>query len=205
MELKGKKIGIAVTGSFCTLEAVLEQARRMTMAGAELYPVFSVNVQTMDTRFGRASYWREAFEGICGNPVIKTIAEAEPIGPGGLLDCVVIAPCSGNTLGKLALGITDGPVLMAAKAQLRSNKPVVVAIATNDGLGKSAVNIAAILNSRNLYLVPFTQDDPAGKPNSLIARMELLGRTVELALEQKQLQPVLAAAASDGDHSATDV
>lgn len=192
MELKNKKIGFAITGSFCTLSAALSEAKKLKDAGADLYPIFSENVQHTDTRFGEASYWQDEFLKISGNPIIKTIVEAEPIGPKNYLDCVVIAPCSGNTLSKLMNGITDGPVLMAAKAELRNNKPVIVAISTNDGLSKNAGNIASILNTRNFYLVPFSQDDPEKKPNSLISHMPLLAETIGMALDHKQLQPVLA-------------
>lgn len=192
MDLQDKKIGFAVTGSFCTLAAVLEEVKKLKAAGADLYPIFSENVQKLDTKFGLASYWKEAFEETCGRSIIKTIVEAEPIGPKNFLDCVVLAPCSGNTLSKLSSGITDGPVLMAAKAQLRNNKPVIVAVSTNDGLGKNAPNIASLLNTHNIYLVPFAQDDPIKKPNSLVARMPLIGSTIAMALDQKQLQPILA-------------
>lgn len=192
MDLQDKKIGFAVTGSFCTLAAVLEEVKKLKAAGADLYPIFSENVQKLDTKFGLASYWKEAFEETCGRSIIKTIVEAEPIGPKNFLDCVVLAPCSGNTLSKLSSGITDGPVLMAAKAQLRNNKPVIVAVSTNDGLGNNAPNIASLLNTHNIYLVPFAQDDPIKKPNSLVARMPLIGSTIAMALDQKQLQPILA-------------
>lgn len=192
MDVAGKKIGFALTGSFCTLAAVQKQAERLKEAGADLYPIFSENVWSMDTRFGTAEHWKQTFETLCGHPIIHTIADAEPIGPRGYLDCVVIAPCSGNTLGKLALGITDGPVIMAAKAELRNNKPVVIAVSTNDGLGKSAQNIASLLNTHHVYMVPFGQDQPFQKTNSLVARMDQILNTVESALDGHQIQPVLA-------------
>ncbi len=191
MDLKGKKIGFAVTGSFCTLKRALDAAKSLAEAGADLYPVFSEAVQIMDTKFGLAEDWEQAFEEVCGRKIIKTVVDAEPIGPGNFLDCMVVVPCSGNTLSKLASGITDGPVLMAVKANLRNGKPAVLAISTNDGLSKNLQNIAGVINSKNIYLVPFSQDDPVKKPYSLVAQIEMTKETVELALEGKQIQPVL--------------
>lgn len=191
MDLRGKHIGFAVTGSFCTLGKALVQVERLVNAGALVYPIFSENVQLMDTKFGPAQYWRENFTRICGREIISSIVQAEPIGPTNYLDLLVIAPCTGNTLGKLVNGITDGPVLMATKAHLRNNKPVVVAVATNDGLSKNGKNIGAMLNEHNMYMVPFGQDDPIKKPFSVNANMDLLLETIEFALENKQLQPIL--------------
>ena len=144
-----------------------------------------------DTRFGKAKEWYEKFKNASENEIITSIVEAEPIGPKNYLDCVVIAPCTGNTLGKLANGITDGPVLMAAKAHLRNLKPVVIGISTNDGLSNNAKNIGLLLNAKNIYFIPFGQDDPINKPNSLVANMKLLSETIVAALEGKQLQPIL--------------
>lgn len=192
MNVKGKKIGFAVTGSFCTLSQALAAAEVLKEEGADLYPVFSEAVQYFDTKFGQAAYWEQAFRDTCGRKIIKTVVDAEPIGPGNFLDCMAVVPCSGNTLSKLAGGITDSPVLMAVKAHLRNGRPTVVAISTNDGLSKNLQNIAALLNSKNIYLVPFGQDDPVKKPYSLVARMELTKATVELALEGEQIQPVIA-------------
>lgn len=192
MDLRGKKIGFAVTGSFCTLTRALAAAETLKEAGADLYPVFSETVQTMDTKFGQAVYWENAFKDVCGRKIIKTIVDAEPIGPGDFLDGMVVVPCSGNTLSKLAGGITDSPVLMAVKAHLRNGRPTVLAISTNDGLSKSLQNIAALLNSKNIYLVPFGQDDPVKKPYSLVAQMEMTKDTLELALDGVQIQPVIA-------------
>lgn len=192
MNLKGKKIGFAVTGSFCTLTQALAAAEMLKEEGADLYPVFSEAVQTMDTKFGQAAYWEQAFKDVCGRKIIKTVVDAEPIGPGNFLDCMAVVPCSGNTLSKLAGGITDSPVLMAVKAHLRNGRPTVLAISTNDGLSKNLQNIAGLLNSKNIYLVPFEQDDPVKKPYSLVARMEMTKETVELALEGAQIQPIIA-------------
>ncbi|MGL5435292.1 MAG: dipicolinate synthase subunit B [Lachnospiraceae bacterium] len=191
MNLEGKKIGFAVTGSFCTLARALAAAKSMTEQGAELYPVFSEAVQSMDTKFGLAKDWEQEFKAVCGRDIIKTVVDAEPIGPGNFLDCMVVVPCSGNTLSKLAGGITDGPVLMAVKAHLRNGRPAVLAISTNDGLSKNLQNIATVINSKNIYLVPFSQDDPVKKPYSLVAQIEMTKETAELALEGIQIQPVL--------------
>jgi len=192
MNLKGKKIGFAVTGSFCTLARALAAAEMLKEEGADLYPVFSEAVQTMDTKFGQAAYWEQAFKDVSGRKIIKTIVDAEPIGPGNFLDCMAVVPCSGNTLSKLAGGIADSPVLMAVKAHLRNGRPTVLAISTNDGLSKNLQNIASLLNSKNIYLVPFSQDDPVKKPYSLVARIEKTKESVELALEGEQIQPIIA-------------
>lgn len=192
MNLKGKKIGFAVTGSFCTLARALTAAEVLKEAGADLYPVFSEAVQTMDTKFGQAAYWEQAFKDVSGRKIIKTVVDAEPIGPNDFLDCMVVVPCSGNTLSKMAGGITDSPVLMAVKAHLRNGRPTVLAISTNDGLSKNLQNIASLLNSKNIYLVPFGQDDPVKKPYSLVALIEKTKETVELALDGEQIQPVIA-------------
>ena len=194
MDLKGKKIGIAVTGSFCTIDQAVYQAEILCEMGAELYPIFSENVQNMDTKFGKKGQWEEEFTRICKRKVIKTIPEAEPIGPKSYLDCLIILPCTGNTLSKLVHGITDTTVLMAAKAHLRSDKPVVLAVCTNDGLSKNAQNIGAALGDHNLYLVPFAQDDPIKKPFSVVANIDLVPETIMAALEHKQIQPKIGRA-----------
>ncbi|NLT94521.1 MAG: dipicolinate synthase subunit B [Clostridia bacterium] len=191
MKLKGKKIGLAITGSHCTFDKILPQIDNFKNEGAEVHCIMSWASLNTDTRFGKAKDWYEKFKNASGHNIITTIVEAEPIGPQSYLDCVVIAPCTGNTLGKLANGITDGPVLMAAKAHLRNLKPVVIAISTNDGLGNNAKNIGLLLNTKNIYFVPFGQDDPIKKPNSLVANMNLLVDTVVAALEGKQIQPIL--------------
>ena len=144
-----------------------------------------------DTRFGKAQDWHDKFAELTGKPIIKNIVEAEPIGPGKLFDCIVVAPCTGNTIGKLANSITDGTVLMAVKAHLRNLRPVVLAISTNDGLANNAKNIGILLNTKNIYFVPFSQDDPHMKPNSLVANLNLIVNTVLAALEGKQYQPIL--------------
>lgn len=191
MKLKGKKIGLAVTGSHCTFDTVLPQVEKLKNEGADIYTIFSGSVLLTDTRFGKSAYWYEEFLKISENPIITSIADAEPIGPENYLDCVVIAPCTGNTLAKLANGITDTPVLMAAKAQLRNLKPVVIAISTNDALSNGAKNLGMLLNAKNIYFVPFKQDNPYEKPNSLVANMEKMIETIIAALEGRQLQPIL--------------
>ncbi|MBS3948269.1 MAG: dipicolinate synthase subunit B [Dethiobacter sp.] len=191
MRLKGLKIGFALTGSHCTLEKVFPELEKLLAEGAEIYPVISPAIDHTDTRFGEAAEWKTRFVQTTGHRLINSIASAEPIGPQALLDAYIIAPCTGNTLAKLASGITDTAVLMGAKAQLRNQKPVILAIATNDGLGMNAKNVSTLLNTKNIYMVPFGQDSPFGKPNSLGAKLDLLLPTVLQALAGKQLQPLL--------------
>lgn len=191
MNLKDVKIGFGVTGSHCTLKKVFQSALRLKEEGADLYPVFSPAVQSTDTRFGNAEDWRQRMEALSGKKVITTIAEAEPIGPKKLLDVMVIAPASGNTIGKLVNGIVDTPVLMAAKAHLRNGGPLIVAVSTNDALGISGKNIGALCNMKNIYMVPFGQDDPMHKPNSIVARMDLIAETIISAIKGQQIQPIL--------------
>jgi len=191
VRLKGLKIGFALTGSHCTLEKVFPELEKLLAEGAEIYPVISPAIDHTDTRFGEAAEWKTRFVQTTGHRLINSIASAEPIGPQALLDAYIIAPCTGNTLAKLASGITDTAVLMGAKAQLRNQKPVILAIATNDGLGMNAKNVSTLLNTKNIYMVPFGQDSPFGKPNSLGAKLDLLLPTVLQALAGKQLQPLL--------------
>ncbi|MGI6097954.1 MAG: dipicolinate synthase subunit B [Dethiobacteria bacterium] len=192
MELKGKKVGIALTGSHCTLEEALREIEKIKALGAEITPIISEPIDRTDTRFGEAEYWKKRLQEISGKELINSIVLAEPIGPQQLFDCLVIVPCTGNTLAKLANGIIDSPVLMAAKAHLRNLQPLVLAISTNDGLGLNAKNIGILLNTKHIYLVPFRQDNPCQKPNSLVSRLELLIPTIICALEGKQYQPILA-------------
>ncbi len=186
MNLKGKNIGFAMTGSFCTFAKVFEELPRLLETGANVLPIFSQNAQSTDTRFGKAIDFIEKIENLTQNKIIKTISEAEPIGPKKLLDALIIAPCTGNTLG-----ITDTTVTMAAKSTIRNQKPVIIAVSTNDGLGASAKNIGMLLNMKNIYFVPFNQDDPIKKEKSLVADMSQIVKTAELALEEKQLQPII--------------
>ena len=179
------RVGFAFTGSFCTM--ALEQ----TAARWQVQPIVSETVAATDTRFGNAHDFMREMQRICDRRPIESIKEAEPIGPKKLLDVLVIAPCTGNTLAKLAAGIADTSVTMAAKAHLRNGRPVVLAVSTNDGLAAAARNIGALLARKGVYFVPFQQDDPEHKPASLVAVMERIPETVEAALEGRQLQPVL--------------
>ena len=191
MTLKGLKIGIALTGSFCTIDKVLPQIEKIVKEGAEIFPIVSEAIHNFDTRFGKAKDLLEKLKELSGKKIISSIVEAEPIGPKSLVDIMVVVPCTGNTLAKLANGITDTAVTMACKAHLRNAKPLVISISTNDGLGANAKNLASLLNAKNVYLVPFGQDLPDQKPNSLVANTELLIPTILEALKGKQLQPVL--------------
>jgi dipicolinate synthase subunit B len=191
MELAGVKVGLAVTGSHCTLATVFKEVEKLVAEGVEFYPIVSDNVAGTDTRFGLANEWLAQLREITGKPIIASISEAEPIGPKSWLDLILVAPCTGNTLAKLANGITDGTVLMAVKAHLRNQKPVVIAISTNDGLGMNAKNLGLLLNTKNIYFVPFGQDAPETKQQSLVAHMDRIKDTLIQALQGKQLQPVL--------------
>lgn len=191
MRLSGVRIGFALTGSHCTLDEVMPKIKEMVNEGADITPIVSHSVNNIDTRFGTAQKWQNMLKEITGKEPINTISKAEPIGPQKLVDVIVIAPCTGNTIAKLANGITDTPVLMAAKSHLRNQKPVIIAISTNDGLGMNAKNLGLLLNTKNIYMVPFGQDSPDGKPNSLKSKMDLIMDTIEYALQGKQLQPLL--------------
>lgn len=191
MSLKGKHIGVALTGSFCTYEKVFHELQKLTDEGALVQTIFSDASGTLDSRFGKAADFVKRAEEITGNKPIMTIPEAEPIGPGSLLDILVLLPCTGNTIAKLANGITDTPALMAAKAHLRNNKPLLISISTNDALGMNMKNIGLLLNAKNIYFIPFGQDNPKAKPNSMIAHTELLIPSLEAALEGRQYQPII--------------
>lgn len=191
MKLQNKKIGIAFTGSFCTYSKIWDEISRLIEEGAEVQTIFSNHAQSINSRFGRAEDFLKKAEELTGKKPITTIADAEPIGPKKLCDLVAIVPCTGNTMAKLANGITDTPVLMAAKSHLRNNRPVVISLASNDALGINLKNIGLLMNSKNIYFVPFGQDDWEKKPNSMIAHTELLLETIEKALENKQIEPVI--------------
>ncbi len=188
---EGKNIGIAMTGSYCTYKKTFEAIRQLKNTGANLIPIFSFNAASTDSRFGTHDDFLQLSRDLTGKEPILTIPDAEPIGPKSMLDILVIAPCTGNTLSKLANGISDTPVLMAAKSHLRNNKPLVISLSTNDALGMNLKNIGILLNTKNIYFVPFGQDNYRTKPNSMIAHVELLSDTIELAFEYKQLQPVI--------------
>jgi dipicolinate synthase subunit B len=191
MNWQGITVGYALSGSHCTLEEIMPQIQRFVDAGASVVPIVSNTIMTTDTRFGTSEHWQKSLREITGNDIISTIVDAEPLGPSKRLDILTIAPCTGNTTSKLANAMTDGPVLMAAKSQMRNQRPLVLAISTNDGLGLNAANIAKLLIMKNIYFVPFGQDNPIAKPNSLVARMDLVMETCEAAMQGKQLQPVL--------------
>jgi dipicolinate synthase subunit B len=188
--MKNLNVGFAITGSFCTLSKILPVLEKISESN-NVMPIFSYSVRDTDTRFYKAADIAYDVEMITGKKPIATIAEAEPIGPKNLLDLLIIAPCTGNTLTKLNHGITDTPVLMAAKATLRNNKPVIIAISTNDGLSGNARNFGDLINKKFIYFVPFGEDDPVKKPNSLVADFDLIFETAEAALNGRQLQPVI--------------
>ncbi len=191
MNVKGKKIGYVLTGSFCTFNKTIPIMKELAEMGAEIVPIMSFNSYELDTKFGKAQSFIDKIENISGKKIIHTIPDAEPIGPKRLTDIMVIAPCSGNTISKLAYDIIDTPATMAAKSHLRNNLPIVIAISTNNGLGANAENIGKLLNRRNYYFVPFRQDNPITKPRSIVADFDMIIKTVEAALEGEQINPIL--------------
>lgn len=190
-KLLGKRIGFAVTGSFCTFESAFKEAEALVSAGAELTPIFSEHAASFDTRFGKAADHIRRMEEISGRRAILSITDAEPLGPKDLLDCIAVCPCTSNTMSKLTLGVVDTTVTMAVKSMLRNSKPIILAIATNDALRCSGKNIGALMNTRNYYFVPFGQDSPEKKPASMVAYFEKLPLTIESALEGHQIQPLI--------------
>lgn len=184
------RLGFAMCGSFCTFKLVLEELEHLSK-DYDITPIMSQGAAFTDTRFGKAEDFRRRVAEICGREPITTIADAEPIGPRALLDVLVIEPCTGNTLGKLANGITDTPVTMAAKAHLRNGRPLVLAVSTNDALGASARNIGTLMNAKNIFFVPMRQDSPRGKPASLVADFSETAAAIKSALEGRQTQPLL--------------
>ena len=185
-----KRIGLAMCGSYCTYSQVFDAAERLAEK-YELVPIMSENAAATDSRFGAASEHIKRLMLMTGKKVVTSIVDAEPLGPSQPMEAMLIAPCTGNTLAKLAHGITDSAVTMAAKAHLRNGRPLVIALSTNDGLSGSAENIARLLNRKSVYFVPFGQDDPMKKPNSLQADFSLLYDALEAAMAGRQLQPVL--------------
>ncbi len=188
--MKDQKIGIALTGSFCTFSQVLPVIRQLAKYNT-VTAILSYAAAETDTRFYRAEELLRELEQLTGRPPLRTLPEAEQVGPGKLFDVLLVAPCTGNTLAKLHCGITDTPVLMAVKAQLRNGRPVVLALSTNDALGAGAKNIGGLLNRRDLYFVPFSQDDPEKKPRSMAANFGLCEAALDAALAGKQLQPII--------------
>ena len=191
MELKDKKIGFTLTGSFCTFKKVIPKMKEIKKLGAEIIPIMSFNSYNLDTKFGKAKDFIEEIENITEKKIIHTIQEAEPIGIKKMTDIMIIAPCSGNTIAKLACDIIDTPATMAAKSHLRNNRPLVIAPSTSDGLSENAENIGKLLNRKNYYFVPFTQDNPITKPRSIAFDINYIIKTIEYALDGEQISPIL--------------
>jgi dipicolinate synthase subunit B len=189
--MKNKNIGLCITGSFCTFKKLLPEIEKMVESGNNVFPIFSFTVSNNDTRFYKAKDFYDDIKEITGNEVVTTITGAEPFGPTKKMDLMIIAPCTGNTLAKLNNAITDTPVLMATKAHLRNNKPLLIALSTNDGLSANAKNIGELINKKNVFLVPFSQDNYVDKVNSLIAHYDMLIDSADEALEGRQIQPVI--------------
>ena len=184
-------IGFAICGSFCTFSKVLPEMKKLVEAGYNVVPIMSSVAYSTDTRFGKAKDFADKIEDICNRKIISTISDAEPIGPKKLLDALIIAPCTGNTAAKLACGICDSSVTMAAKAHMRNRRPLIIAISTNDGLGINGKNIATLKTTKNIFFVPYGQDDAKGKTNSLVADMTKISETLTSALAGQQLEPIL--------------
>lgn len=189
--MKAITAGFALTGSFCTFERAINQIEFLISKGINILPIMSFNASGLDTRFGKAEDFIARIENITGNKVIKTIEDAEPIGPKSLLDILIIMPCTGNTLAKLATGIYDTPVTLAAKSHLRNQKPVLLGVSSNDSLSSSAKNIGALLNYKHYYFVPMTQDAPDKKPFSIVCDFERVHSAMLLALDKKQIEPII--------------
>ncbi len=186
-----KHIGFALCGSFCTFKKVFPVMEELVRMGYKVHPIMSFNAYSSDTRFGKADDFVALAEKICAEKVIATLTDAEPIGPKKLLDALIIEPCTGNTLAKLASGIADTPVTLAAKSHLRNARPLLIAVSTNDALAGAAKNIGALANYKNIYFVPYRQDDPDGKPTSAVADFSQTADALENAFRGKQIQPVL--------------
>lgn len=186
-----KTLGYCLCGSFCTFSKTIPQMKELVLRGYRVLPIMSETAYSTDTRFGKAEEFISEIERITGNKVIHTISGAEPIGPQKMCDLLIVAPCTGNTLAKLANGVTDTSVAMAVKSHLRIKRPVLLCIATNDGLGASAQNIGKLLNTKNIFFVPFSQDDPEKKPNSLVADFSAIPKAVRFAMDSLQVQPII--------------
>lgn len=191
MTLEGKRIGLGLTGSHTTYHKVFPQIERLMAEKAIVIPIVSYTVKNTNTSFGKAEDHIEKIESITKRPVISTIPEAEPLGPKEPLDCMVIAPLTGNSLSKFANAMSDSPVLFAAKSTIRNQHPVVLGISTNDALGLNGVNLMRLMATKYIYFIPYGQDNPYEKPNSLISNMDFLVDTVKMALKQKQIQPII--------------
>lgn len=191
MKFENLKIGFILTGSFCTFSKVIPKIKELKDMGADILPIMSYNAYNLDTKFGKASDFINEIESITEKKIIHTIQGAEPIGPKGLTDIMVIAPCTGNTIAKLANDIIDTPATMAAKSHLRNNRPLVIGVSTNNGLSGNAENIGKLLNRKNYYFVPFKQDNPITKPRSLVFDFSYIIKTIEYALDGEQINPIL--------------
>ncbi|WP_409305475.1 dipicolinate synthase subunit B [Peribacillus sp. SCS-155] len=191
MSLKGKRIGFGLTGSHCTYDIVFPEIEKLVDEGAEVIPIVTFTVKNTETRFGKGEDWIERIEKLTGHHVVDTIVKAEPLGPKLPLDCMVIAPMTGNSMSKMANALTDSPVLMAAKATMRNHRPVVLAISTNDALGLNGVNLMRLMAAKDIYFVPYGQDAPEKKPNSMVARMSMIRDTIVAAINGQQIQPVI--------------
>lgn len=191
MEVKGKKIGFVLTGSFCTFSKVIPKIKELKDLGADILPIMSDNSYRLDTKFGKAKDIIKQIEDYAGRNIIHTIQEAEPIGPKHLTDIIIVAPASGNTMAKLSVDIIDTTATMAVKSHLRNNLPVVIAPSTNNGLGAAAINIGTLLNRKNYYFVPFKQDNPITKPRSIVFDSTYIVRAIEHALDGEQIEPIL--------------
>ena len=191
MELNGIKIGFVLTGSFCTFQKTIPKIKELIKQGAKVLPIMSYNSYELDTKFGKAKDFISQIEEITSQKIIHTITEAEPIGPKKLTDIMIIAPCSGNTMAKLACDIIDTPAVMAAKSHLRNGNPLVIAPSTNNGLSGNAENIGKLLNRQNYYFVPFRQDNPITKPRSIVFDSEYIIKTIKFALDGEQISPIL--------------
>ena len=185
------KAGFAMCGSFCTFSKVIPYIRDLKNSGIDVVPIMSYNAYGTDTRFGTAKSFIDEIEKICDKEIIHTIVTAEPIGPKNMIDALIIAPCTGNTLAKLAMGIADTPVTLAAKSTLRNSNPVIIAISTNDALSNAAKNIGNLMNYKNIYFVPYSQDDSANKPTSIVADFSQIKDTLLQAMTGKQIQPII--------------
>lgn len=192
MKLEGIKIGLGITGSFCNFSETKNVISNLKTEGADVYPIISFSTKNLDTRFYKKDEYIKMLKQESKNNIIDTIQKAEPVGPKNLVDIILVCPCTGNSLAKLANGITDTPVLMAIKGHIRNNKPVVIGVSTNDGLGASLQNIAKLINTKNMYFVPFRQDDYISKPKSLVLDYNYIVDTVYGALHFKQIQPILS-------------
>lgn len=192
MKLEGIKIGLGITGSFCNFSETKNVISNLKAEGADVYPIISFSIKNLDTRFYKKDEYIKMLKQESKNNIIDTIQKAEPVGPKNLVDIILVCPCTGNSLAKLANGITDTPVLMAIKGHIRNNKPVVIGVSTNDGLGASLQNIAKLINTKNMYFVPFRQDDYISKPKSLVLDYNYIVDTVYGALHFKQIQPILS-------------